>query len=686
MSIKNIKEQMLELDRKYEGKDDILGKNVLTMANRTNSSRAIMVSSQLDQNLVLLYPEIPKMFTNYEDIVGEFSSAYYRAEADLIVVGKIQKFEDNPDHLYTLIVFNPHTQQFDVIEKKSNERLTESYGYKYNTQRLDSKEINDTIETGEVLYSSTSFDENMNYRYGLNVNCMYAIDNRTIEDAIRISTSFAERLKSIEVENVRISLNDNDLLINMYGGEDGYRAFPDIGEKINKDTILACKRRITYSQSLYDLKYENMQKPNFRNDTTFYAEGTVVDVNIYCNKPYDEIPKAKYNKQIMKYYDNELRYHKEIVEKLGEIMKSGNYSEDLDFMYKRSKDILDPTCSWKDGNNSTFSNMIIEFVIEKESGVTIGQKLTGRFGDKGVISEIVPDDEMPYTETGLRVDAIFNVLGVVNRLNPGQLYEVELNFIGHRVRERLAEMTTLAEKENLLFGVIHDVNATQGKALVNYYTPLSEDEKLAFFEDVDKNGIMFHQPPMYDNMTLDKFEFIYDKYGFEPYTCYINKFGRKIKMLNPVVVGSKYILKLKHTPKGKFSTRSTGYSNSKDLPSKSIANKHHRSIYQKTPVRVGEMEYSNLLMTQRPELLAYMSMLYSTSVMGRRDTGQLYENNVLELEDIKMSDHAKNRAAEIATVYLKSIGIGLEFEIEDGEEENVADILDGVVFEDEDEE
>jgi len=41
-----------------------------------------------------------------------------------------------------------------------------------------------------------------------------------------------------------------------------------------------------------------------------------------------------------------------------------------------------------------------------------------RFGDKGVISQIVPDDEMPFTETGLRVDAIFNVLGVVNRLNP----------------------------------------------------------------------------------------------------------------------------------------------------------------------------------------------------------------------------------------------------------------------------
>jgi len=677
---------MLELDRKYEGKDDILGKNVLTMANRTNSSRAIMVSSQLDQNVVLLNPEIPKMYTNYENIVGEFSSAYYRAEAQLVVVGKIQKFEDNPDHLYTLLVFNTETQKFDVIEKRSNERLTESYGYKYNTQKLDSKEIDDTIEAGEVLFSSTSFDENMNYRYGINVNCMYGIDNRTIEDAIVISESLRDGLKSIEVENVRISLNDNDLLINMYGGEDGYRAFPDIGEMINKDTILACKRRITYSQSLYDLKYENMQKPNFRNDTTFYAQGKVVDINIYCNKPYDEIPKAKYNKQIMKYYDNELRYHREVVQTLGEIMKTGQYTEDLDFMYKRSKDILDPTCSWKDSNNSTFSNMVIEFVVEKESGVTIGQKLTGRFGDKGVISQIVPDDEMPFTETGLRVDAIFNVLGVVNRLNPGQLYEVELNFIGHRVRERLAEMASLTDKENFLFDIINDINTTQANALINYYSPLAEDEKLAFFEDIDKNGIMIHQPPMYDNMTLDKFEFIYDKYGFEPYTCYVNKFGRKIKMLNKVVVGSKYILKLKHTPKGKFSTRSTGYSNSKDLPSKSIANKHHRSIYQKTPVRVGEMEYSNLLMTQRPDLLAYMSMLYSTSVIGRRDTGQLYENNVLDLENIEMSDNAKNRAAEIATVYLKSIGIGLEFEIEDGEEVADETQLNGVVFEDEDEE
>lgn len=427
MSIKNIKEQMLELDKKYEGKDDILGKNLLTMANRVNSSRAIMVSSQLDQTLVLTNPEIPKMFTNYEGIVGKYSSAYYRAENDMLVIDKISKFADNPDHLYTLIVYNRTTKQFDIIEKRSSERLTESYGYQYVNDKIDRKDVGDEIDAGEVLFRSTSFDEHMNYRYGLNINCMYTIDNRTIEDAIVISESVKKRLKSVEVENVRISLNDNDLLINLYGDSEEYRAFPDIGEEVNADTLLACKRRITYSQSLYDLKFENMQKPNFRNDTTFYAGGRVVDINIYCNKPYDEIPKALYNKQIMKYYDNELRYRQEIVEKLGKIMFEGNnkYTEELDFLYKRSKDILDPETSWKDGNNSSFSNMVIEFTIEKECEVTVGHKLSGRFGDKGVISHIVPDDEMPYTESGVRVDAIFNVLGVVNRLNPyliGALY------------------------------------------------------------------------------------------------------------------------------------------------------------------------------------------------------------------------------------------------------------------------
>lgn len=268
-----------------------------------------------------------------------------------------------------------------------------------------------------------------------------------------------------------------------------------------------------------------------------------------------------------------------------------------------------------------------------------------------------------------------------------QLYEIELNFLGNRVKERLDEMSDLTEKENLLFEFLKDINPKQAKALVSYYTPMSEMDKEEFFEDISENGIMIHQPPMHDNMTLEQFDFIYKKYGFEPYTCYINKFGRKIKLMNKLIVGSKYILKLKHAPKGKFSARSTGYSNSKDLPSKSIANKHNRAIYQKTPVRMGEMEYSNLMMSQQPELLTYMSMLYSTSVMGRKDTGQLYDNAVLDLEDVTMSDDARNRASDILSVYMKSMGLKLKITTEDGEEDlEASELLDNVIFDEEDEE
>ena len=63
-----------------------------------------------------------------------------------------------------------------------------------------------------------------------------------------------------------------------------------------------------------------------------------------------------------------------------------------------------------------FSNIIIEFLIERDSPLTIGQKISGRMGNKGVISKIVPDDEMPYLENGERVEVMLNALGVINRL------------------------------------------------------------------------------------------------------------------------------------------------------------------------------------------------------------------------------------------------------------------------------
>jgi hypothetical protein len=84
-------------------------------------------------------------------------------------------------------------------------------------------------------------------------------------------------------------------------------------------------------------------------------------------------------------------------------------------------------------------------------------------------------------------------------------------------------------------------------------------------------------------------------------------------------MGDMYILKLKHEAYGKFSVRSTAHLNMKGTPSKSIKYKEFKSLYSNTPIRIGEMETTGLLIHNKPELVKYIIDSYSGSEQARLD-------------------------------------------------------------------
>lgn len=184
MSTLNIKEALEAKEKEYDLTEDIFGMTALTNPAYTSSSRNVMFTSHLRQFVNLVNPDIPKVYTNYENLFGKNSTGYFKAERDLEVVDKICRFENGEDnnHLYLLFVYDKKKDRYDVITKNIVTNLTERYGFAYDNENMDSKEVGDIIEKDEVLYRTTSYDEDLNYRYGTNVKVMYAIDNWTIED------------------------------------------------------------------------------------------------------------------------------------------------------------------------------------------------------------------------------------------------------------------------------------------------------------------------------------------------------------------------------------------------------------------------------------------------------------------------------------------------------------------------
>lgn len=113
------------------------------------------------------------------------------------------------------------------------------------------------------------------------------------------------------------------------------------------------------------------------------------------------------------------------------------------------------------------------------------------------------------------------------------------------------------------------------------------------------------------------------------------------------------------TPKGKFSARSTSFINSKDQPAKSSSTKQNKAIYPTTPLKVGNMEVTNLLINNDPMALTKLNMQYSSSIQARRNLGQLYDGP-LDIEELEMPEDSTNRNAEINNILLKALGVEID--------------------------
>ena len=276
-----------------EGEDkcraSMAGPSLLTYPEKVDSNRLLMFNSHMNQRVVLNETESPRVFGNYENIVGEYSSFNHKAKSEMELLNVIYKFPKMKDSLdfqkAYFFVYDKDKEMYDVIERKDVEDLTEKYGFQYDNSGINNYKVGDTIHKGDTLSKSTSYDEYGNYGFGKNVKAMYLVDLDTLEDAIVVSESLAKSMKSTEVEKVKVPINDNDFLLNLYGDNDNYKAFPDIGEFTN-DKILCVKRRIINSQILFDLKSGNTKK-QLGSDVAKYVSGQVVDIDIYCNKPLD---------------------------------------------------------------------------------------------------------------------------------------------------------------------------------------------------------------------------------------------------------------------------------------------------------------------------------------------------------------------------------------------------------------
>lgn len=206
----------------------------------------------------------------------------------------------------------------------------------------------------------------------------------------------------------------------------------------------------------------------------------------------------------------------------------------------------------------------IHFMRKKK--LQVGDKMCGRHGNKGVISKIVPVNEMPYLDNGISIDMILNPLGVPSRMNLGQLMEVHLGFLSFLIQLKLSyylfSNNILYLKKFLLdiFSILNykfslKIKFYSRKELLN----LSNYFLNGFYFSISAFS-NFKNSDLNELFNLVNFDLSYTNINFcrekKQVYLYDGKSGKRFD--NPITVGYMYILKLNHLSQDKIHSRSVG--------------------------------------------------------------------------------------------------------------------------------
>jgi DNA-directed RNA polymerase subunit beta len=184
-----------------------------------------------------------------------------------------------------------------------------------------------------------------------------------------------------------------------------------------------------------------------------------------------------------------------------------------------------------------------------------GDKMAGRHGNKGVISTIVPVEDMPCTADGTPVDIVLNPLGVPSRMNVGQVLETHLGWAAKGLGKRIGAMLERSAALSELRGFLEKIYNSSGRK--EHLETLSEDEVRVLSENLSAGVPM--ATPVFDGASEAEIKKMLDLAGLPTdgqTVLYDGRTGDRFD--RPVTVGYMYMMKLNHLVDDKMHARSTG--------------------------------------------------------------------------------------------------------------------------------
>ncbi|MBU2872033.1 DNA-directed RNA polymerase subunit beta [Colwellia sp. E2M01] len=200
---------------------------------------------------------------------------------------------------------------------------------------------------------------------------------------------------------------------------------------------------------------------------------------------------------------------------------------------------------------------IVKVYLAVKRHIQPGDKMAGRHGNKGVISNVVPVEDMPYDEHGVPVDVVLNPLGVPSRMNIGQILETHLGMAARGVGEKINRMLEAQQEIHKLRNFLQDVyNVGESRQEVDVAS-FSDDEVIRLAGNL-RAGLPV-ATPAFDGAAEKEIKELFKLADMPESGQFVLTDGRTGRQFErPVTVGYMYMLKLNHLVDDKMHARSTG--------------------------------------------------------------------------------------------------------------------------------
>lgn len=633
---------LLETPEKMELMD-VSPKQVVSVATaltpfleHNDANRALMGANMQRQAVPLLRPQAPLVATGMESEAARHSRQVVFAKNAGVVTELSGHIDENHNTKYRIVITRDDGLQ-DEYELMKFVRTNQ--GTCINQRPLVDK--NDRVEAGQVLADSSA-TENGELALGQNVTVAFmSWEGYNFEDAIILSSRMVEEdmFTSIHINKHEVESRDTKL-----GPEEITRDIPNVGEEslreLDEDGIIRIGAEVRPDDTL-------VGKITPKGETELSAE--------------EKLLRAIFGEKAREVKDTSLR------------VPHGEWGKVINVKVYNRKDSKDSGDDLPAGVNQW-----VQVWIAQKRRVSVGDKLAGRHGNKGVISIIAPKEDMPFLPDGTPVDIILDPIGVPSRMNIGQVLETHLGWaaqvLGFRaltpVFDGADDITIedslcrawIAQKSGAVnpgpdFGD-EPVNPDIARAWVNAH---GYDGEIIFDESVHGRareiGLRLWLEDLNipaKDLTPEELERTVEKVNaegrFSPptYGKVILHDGRTGEPFDqPVTVGNIYMMKLIHLVEDKVHARSTG-------PYSLITQQPLGGKAQFGGQRFGEMEVWALEAYGAAHNLQEMLTIKSDDVTGR---AKAYES-IIKGDDILQPGVPES--FKVLVKELQSLGLALE--------------------------